>query len=318
LYALGVEQGVINERSIFHNTPETYRLASGKLWTPSNYNGKHDGKALSLADAVAASVNVVAVQVLNQLSPQELIRVSRSLGVRGHMAPNLTLALGSAEVTPLEVTNAIATFPSMGRFEQSVLIRTVRLPDGSNVDLEEIWRQIQCQSSKTPDCHRERVVFQERTAQTVVRLMKQVVVRGTARKLKALKRSAAGKTGTTNQGRTLWFMGYTPNYTVGVMVGNDDRRPIKKGTGGRFAAPIWLDFMSQFLKGRAPNDFGPWAASPPPTASQLGAPPKTLPPGARVHEVEAVPKDVDSSGAVQPEGEGGIKIAPPSDLDMDP
>ena len=94
---------------------------------------------------------------------------------------------------------------------------------------------------------------------------------------------AAGKTGTTNQGRTLWFMGYTPSYTAGVMVGNDDRRPIRKGTGGRFAAPIWLDFMSRFLRGRATHDFGPWAKTSPPTASQLGKPTTTLPPGVSTH-----------------------------------
>jgi penicillin-binding protein 1A len=318
LYAMAVDQGIINEQSIFYNTPETYRLPSGKRWTPSNYNGKHDGKALSLADAVAGSVNVVAVQVLSRLSPKELIQIARRLGISGHMEPNLTLALGSAEVTPLELTNAIATFPAMGRFEESVLIRNVRLPNGENVDVAAIWRQLRCRTQPMLSCTGAEDVFQLHTARTVIRVMKQVVQRGTGRKIRALKRPAAGKTGTTNQGRTLWFMGFTPDYTAGVMVANDDRRPIRKGTGGRFAAPIWLDFMKEFLRGRAVRDFGEWARVPPPTAADLSTGGVVLPSGAEVREVEVLPP-----GSPSPKPEGGSgprepdRIAPPPDLDLE-
>ncbi|MBR59390.1 MAG: hypothetical protein CMH54_15415 [Myxococcales bacterium] len=272
LYATAVEKKVVDENTLFFNTPETYRLPDGRLWSPSNYSGTYDGAALSLADAVAHSVNVVAVQVLSRFSVKDIITVARRLGLDGNMEPNLTLALGSAEVSPLGLTNAIATIPAGGLYQNTGFIRRIVWPDGTKTPGLEIrawWDHLQCTKTGRKDCPTTDQVFSQRTARTMTRLMAEVVQRGTARSIRKLGQPAAGKTGTTNRGRNLWFVGFTPRFSAGVLFAFDDRRGIKKGTGGRYAAPIWLDFSRQYLEGSDTLSFGPWMSPPPKRAKDL-------------------------------------------------
>ena len=307
VYSAALEEGLIHEKSLFSNTPETYRLPGGRRWTPSNYNGVHDGKLLSFGDAVANSVNVVAVQVLSQLKVSRVIELARRMGIQGPLASNLTLALGSAEVTPLELTNAMATLPAEGLYQDAIFIRRIRWPDGHQDDVESLWRQVDCDRSQKGQCEEEEQVLSEKTTRTMTRAMREVVRRGTARKLRKLKRVAAGKTGTTNGGRNLWFVGFTPEMTAGALVAYDDRRRIRKGTGGAFAAPIWLDFMQKALEGIPEEGFGAWL-TPLPTAESLI--PKVVVP----EPTEEKPSPEQTPYVQIPSGKG---LEAPPDLGLD-
>ncbi len=324
LYATAVEKKVVDENTLFYNTPETYRLPDGRLWSPSNYSGSYDGAPLSLADAVAHSVNVVAVQVLSRFNVQDIIATARRLGLDGNMEPNLTLALGSAEVSPLGLTNAIATIPADGLYQETGFIRRVVWPDGtetSGLKLRAWWRHLQCAKAKRKDCPSVDQVFSQQTARTMTRLLAEVVRRGTARSIRKLGQPAAGKTGTTNHGRNLWFVGFTPRYSAGVLFAFDDRRGIKKGTGGRYAAPIWLDFSRQYLDGSDKLSFGPWMSPRPKRANDLVT--AKAPITERLAPVVPVQLPVPNSTKEDPTPTPTPKtdepiIAPPPDLDLSP
>ncbi len=298
VYGTAIEAGLVDEETLFFNTPETYRLPGGKTWTPRNFSGNYDGKALSLADALAGSVNVVAVQVLSRVGVDAVMASARRMGFRGALARNYTLALGSAEVTPLELANSVATLADMGRWTEPIFVRSVHRGDGTAVDFRAALHEKLC-AEANPPCPEPGPVFREATVRTLWRLMREVVLRGTARSVRKLGRLAMGKTGTSNKGRNLWFAGFTPELAAAAFVGYDDRRPIHRGSGGKYAAPIWLDFMQHELEGRAPSIEPEWMQPRPPTAADLMAP-EGPPPGG----VE-VPSDLGSTQ----------RIAPPPDLE---
>ena len=291
VYAAGVETGSIKEDSLFFNTPETYRLPNGKSWVPRNFSGKYDGSRMSLADALSKSVNVVAVQVLSRAGLSAVIDLARRMGLRGSLVRNYTLALGSAEVSPLEITNAMATLPADGEFRHPRIIRKVFTVDGSEIDVDRMWLEKRCSGDLDVPCAEAGQAMRSETARTMVRLMREVVLRGTAKKIRKLGRMAAGKTGTTNKGRNLWFMGFTAQLVTGVFVGYDDRRPIDGGTGGKYAAPIWLDFMSAALEGYPDPGFGEWVE--PRALSAKDILPPTPPPEEAVVAEPLVEPEVD-------------------------
>jgi len=247
---------------------------------------------MSLADALAKSVNVVAVQVLSRAGLSAVIDLARKMGLRGRLERNYTLALGSAEVSPLEITNAMATLPADGEFRHPRIIRRVVTSDGAELDVDQMWLEKRCASTEGVPCAEPGFAMRPETARTMIRLMREVVLRGTARKVQKLGRMAAGKTGTTNKGRNLWFMGFTAQLVTGVFVGYDDRRPVKGGTGGKYAAPIWLDFMTAALEGHPDPGFGEWVLPRAPRAKDLvpppSAPPEVVDPGAVVSEEQPI------------------------------
>jgi penicillin-binding protein 1A len=155
------------------------------------------------------------------------------------MQPVPSLALGVASVTPMELTNAYATWAAGGRYAPPRLITRIVGPDGREVSL--------------PNAPAPRQVLTPAEAHLVTSMLTSVIEHGTGQRARALHRPVAGKTGTTNGARDAWFVGYTPDLVAGVWVGFDDRQPLGRGEeGARSALPIWLRFMREYVNVRRP------------------------------------------------------------------
>ncbi|MGF1511971.1 MAG: penicillin-binding protein 1A [Myxococcota bacterium] len=225
------------------DAPRVYRDPwTGKSWKPENYGGSFDGE-LSLRQALTLSKNLCSVELIDRVGVEPVVEMARRAGIQSALPRNLTLALGSGDVTPLEIVNAYTTFADQGRYAPPIFLRKVVSPAN-----EVLFEQQASPELRVPPG----VAYQ------VTSLMQSVVEDGTARAVRDLGRPVAGKTGTTNEARDAWFVGFTPDLVAGVWVGFDDNRPLGPGeTGGRAAIPIWLDFMRAALVGTTPREFVP-------------------------------------------------------------
>ncbi len=203
-------------------------------WAPENYDHKFWGPIL-LRNALVHSRNVVTVKLMDDIGVNYVVNYARRLGIQSPLWPNLTLALGASAVTLPEMMTAYSVFANHGERSKPYLIEKVTDRYG-NV-LEE--HQVQRESVMSPQ-----------TAYLMTNILQGVIEEGTGQFAKKLGRPAAGKTGTTNELKDAWFMGYTPSLLTGVWVGYDDnRKTLGDGeTGGHAACPIWLYFMEAFLK----------------------------------------------------------------------
>jgi penicillin-binding protein 1A len=207
--------------------------ANDFTWKPKNYGQKFYGPTL-LRQALTHSRNVVTIKLLKKIGIDYTIDYAKKLGIKSELAHNLSIALGSSGVSLLELVNAYSVFDNHGYLVEPAFI--TKIEDRSGNVLEEM----------SPS--RERVIDKS-TAYIMTSMLESVVKEGTGRRVKALNRPVAGKTGTTNNLQDAWFIGYTPRYITGVWVGNDDGASLGKGeTGSRAASPIWLGFMSDILK----------------------------------------------------------------------
>ncbi len=241
VYAAAMEKGLITPATVLMDTPEVYRAVASGTWKPRNYERKFVGP-VSVRHALAHSINTIAVKLASELGPARIIRVARELGITSELRPNLSLALGSSEVTPLELTNAYATLADHGRYVSPVFIRSVKGPDGAALD----W--------PAPE---QRQALPAAVAYVVTSLLQSVIESGTGRRALRLQRPLAGKTGTANQQRDGWFVGYAPDLACGVWVGFDDHARLGRGwaTGAGTALPIWLQFMERGLAERPRREF---------------------------------------------------------------
>jgi len=209
-------------------------------WKPKNYKEKFFGPTL-FRTALAKSRNVITVKILKKIGVYYAIQYAKKLGIESTLSPDLSLALGSSGVSLMELTRAYSVFANGGSLVSPIFIDKV--VDRSGQVLEEHEPQ-------------PAQVISPETAYIMTNLLQAVIQEGTGWRIKAMKRPAAGKTGTTNDLRDAWFMGYTPGLVTGVWVGYDDRRSMGKGeTGSRAASPIWLYFMSAVLEGKPIKDF---------------------------------------------------------------
>jgi penicillin-binding protein 1A len=198
---------------------------------------------MSLREALAYSRNAVTVSLVDHIGVERVINFARSLGIQSNLPENLSIALGSLSVSPLELTSAYSAFANGGQRVSPISIKYIT--DSSGRVLE----------SNSPIT--EPVVSAE-SAFLITTMLEDVINYGTGTAVKALGRPAAGKTGTTNDYKDAWFVGYTPELLAGVWVGYDDMKPLgNKETGGRAAAPIWLRFMSAALSGKDITAFEP-------------------------------------------------------------
>jgi penicillin-binding protein 1A len=235
VYGAALERNVSTPSTVWLDAPKPYRLADGKVWDPKNSDGKYLGP-LTMRRALAMSRNVIAVRLLEEVGIDQTQQFARSLGVTSPLVDNLTLGLGSSEMSVLELTNVYATLASQGRRGEPILI----------VSIHDAYGQLLYEAR--PEL--EETVRPE-VAWLTVELMTSVLQEGTASKVgKALGRAAAGKTGTTNEGRDAWFVGFTPQKVAGVWIGNDDNSSLgRRATGGELAAPVWGAYMKEIHKG---------------------------------------------------------------------
>ncbi len=216
---------ILDTAFVLENTTET--------WMPKNYDRTFHGSVL-VRRALARSMNLPTINIVRKIGVDRVIEYARKLGIESEMGPNLSLALGSTGVSLLELTNVYAVFANGGNRIAPVFVLRVEDRDGNVLE--------EAASTAEP-------VLSPDTAYLATSLLETVVNAGTATSIKALGRPVAGKTGTTNDLRDAWFMGFTRDFITGVWVGYDQERPLgKRETGGRAAAPIWLDFMTRAQK----------------------------------------------------------------------
>jgi penicillin-binding protein 1A len=242
LYAAAIASQKFTTVSVVNDAPEAVRDPyTGKTWKPHNYErGGYEGP-MTLRQAITKSKNTVSVRLIEALTPPAVIDFARRAGIRSLLPDNLTLALGTGEVSVLEIGNAYATLHSLGKYADPITL--IRVTDAKGTVLED-----------------HQAAFEERipppVAYVVTSLMRSVVEEGTAVAVKELNRPAVGKTGTASEFRDAWFSGYTTDLVATSWVGFDNHDSLGVGeTGGRAALPIWLAFMKGAHEGLPERDF---------------------------------------------------------------
>ena len=228
IYAKALEQGYSQDKLIL-DAPVAYQRGNSiKQWQPQNYSKDFKGE-ITLRTALSLSKNIPAVRLIEALGPATVIEFARRLGIRTPLRSNLSLALGTSEVTLLELTAAYAVFPNAGNHIKPYGVTAIA--DSSGHVLWKVARQTT-------------VAMQRADAAIVTDMLRGVVLEGTGRKARTLGRSVAGKTGTTNDYRDALFIGFSPTLAAGVWVGRDSGDSLGRGeTGARAALPIWIDFF---------------------------------------------------------------------------
>jgi penicillin-binding protein 1A len=235
VYTAAIDRGY-TPASILIDSPASFSAGAGQPpYSPKNYDRRFEGP-ITLRRAIEQSRNVPAVRVMEQLGPGQVISYARRFGFETPMPPYLSVALGSAEATLLEVTSAYSVFPNQGVRMRPYQILRIRDRDG-NV-LEE----------NRPEPHD---AIRADSAYVMTNLLRGVVQRGTGARAAALNWPLGGKTGTVDDYTDAWFVGFDPEITVGVWVGRDEKKPIgPKESGSQAALPIWIEFMKAHVEGR--------------------------------------------------------------------
>ncbi len=223
-YTTAIENGYAPSR-VYLDEP----IKAGE-WRPQNYDKKHHGY-MTLAQALAKSNNIVAVKVLQELSPKEVIHTAQKMGINAKLENNLSLTLGSSGVTLFDLTSAIGVLANGGVQLEPYAIEKILDREGNVV-----YEHYPMKSH----------VLDRETTDTMVAMMQGVVERGTGQGAN-IGRPVAGKTGTSDDNRDGWFIGFTPDIVTGVWVGNDDNSPAKGITGGGLPANIWTTFMRPYV-----------------------------------------------------------------------
>ncbi len=241
LYAAALAKGY-TPATLVYDAPVVYRSTDLREdWKPRNYSERFHG-ATTLREALVRSRNVVTVKVLKDIGVPYAVEFLKRMGLRARISPDLSLALGSPTLSPLDLAAVYTAFPGGGIRHDPVFLLRVEDREGN-----ELFR-----FDPGPG---ERVLPPD-IAYVVTDMMRGVVREGTGRRVRALGRPCAGKTGTTNEYRDAWFVGFTPDLVTVVWVGYDDGRSLgRRETGGRAAAPIWLDFMKQAVEDRPAGAF---------------------------------------------------------------
>ena len=240
VYLAALESGQTPASVVDDSTVEFPAGRNGKAWKPDNYDRKFRGP-ITYQQALEESVNVAAVKVLEKNGVRRTVDLARRLGVESPLGENLSIALGTSDLTLLEITSAYGALANQGSWVRPSAIRYVL--DSQRKLLEE----------NTPQA--KQVVSPE-LAYVMTSMLRGTIERGTGAAARALGRPAAAKTGTTNDYSNAWFIGYTPQLATGVWVGYDRPRSLGKDeTGSRVAVPIWTAFMQEALAGTPPEDF---------------------------------------------------------------
>jgi penicillin-binding protein 1A len=218
-------------------TPDTVREdapISVKGWSPENYSREYFGP-VTLTQALSLSLNTVAVRLGLEVGPKAVVAVAHRLGIASDLEPVPSIALGSSEVTPLEMVSAYAAFANGGVGVQPHVITRVRTAGGKQLYLRR-------------NANFGRVIDPQYVAM-MNGMLQETLLTGTARKAELPGWQAAGKTGTSQEWRDAWFVGYTSYLVAGVWLGNDDGSPTKKVSGGNLPVEIWSRFMKEAHQG---------------------------------------------------------------------
>ncbi|WP_208996665.1 penicillin-binding protein 1A [Stappia sp. 28M-7] len=261
LYAAALDNGY-TPSSVIMDAP--FEIAQGPglpMWRPQNYGGKYYGPS-TLRVGIELSRNVMTVRLAQDMGMPLVAEYAKRFGIYDAMTPVLSMSLGAGETTVMRMVTAYAMIANGGRQVHPTLIDRIQDRYGKTVYRHEERICETCATDHWADQpepelvdNREQVL-DPMTAYQITSMMEGVVQRGTATSVKVLGRPVAGKTGTTNDEKDAWFVGFTPDLTVGVFVGYDTPKPMGRGaTGGQVAAPIFIDFMQAALKDAPPVEF---------------------------------------------------------------
>jgi penicillin-binding protein 1A len=253
-------------------TPDTIREDKPialKGWKPENYTREYFGP-VTLTQALAMSLNTVSVRLTLEFGPTAVTRTAHRLGIASKLEANPSIALGTSEVSLMEMVTAFAPFANSGMAVTPHVVESVRLKDERKL----LYRRVPQSLGQ---------IIEPRYVGMMNAMMQETLLTGTARKAELAGRPAAGKTGTSQDFRDGWFVGYTANLVAGVWLGNDDSSPTRKMTGGGLPAEIWARFMKAAhrnmpiasLPGHSGGFFSP-------SPGTYASPPAQIPPPASV------------------------------------
>ncbi len=236
VYAHAIEKDFTQNMKIL-DAPVVFRGGKdGEDWRPENFSKDYQGE-ITLRKALALSKNIPAVRLIEMLGPSSVVQFGYKLGIESTLSPNLSLALGTSEVTLLELTSAYTVFPNRGKSIKPYGVMEVVDHNGRIV-----WRA-------KP---KKRLVMSRTGAAIMTDMLMGVVKEGTGKKASIIKRPVAGKTGTTDKCKDALFVGFSPSIATGVWVGQDKFVSLGKWeTGARAALPIWMEFMEKALADKA-------------------------------------------------------------------
>jgi penicillin-binding protein 1A len=309
VYATALENG-FTPASIVSAGPITLPGANGVPWSPENYERNFPGP-LIFRRGLELSLNTMTVRIAEQVGMPKIVANAVKFGEVDKMDPDLAMALGAGETTPFRETAAYAAFLNGGRRIRPHLIELVEDRDGKTLYPHD--RDCRgCGSDFSGDFAPEfppdgQQVVDPITAYQITTMLQGVVQHGTAIQARSLNWPVGGKTGTTNDFRSAWFVGFTPQIVVGTYVGFDDNRSLGHGeTGAVAAVPIFIEFMQEALKGMPKLDFTP----PPGTVfAQVGPNREAFQPGTEPHGYVG-PIGSGPGPAVTPLNPAGAPIAP--------
>ncbi len=237
VYARAIQSQRFTAASIVVDAPAVY-----EEWKPRNYEQWNYQGAVRLRQALARSINMVAIRVIEDVGVHDVAEFARQDGITTKLEEDMALALGASGVRPIELTNAYATFAAGGRWAPTRIVSKIVAPDGTRVQL--------------PPGEPARDVMTPSEAYVMTSMLRSVVTEGTGSPAQRLERAVVGKTGTSNEARDAWFVGYSPSVVAGVWVGFDDSRSLgKRETGTRTALPVWIDVMDAADRTPKETDF---------------------------------------------------------------
>ncbi len=249
VWAEAFESGRYKPEDKFLDSPVTYSIGAGRKWSPHNYGNKYYGE-VRLDFALWKSLNSVSIKLLKEIDIDRVLdALSKASGVSIERLPrNLSLALGTADISPVQMASAYAVFANGGRAVRPWWLRRIEDREGK------VLSEGDAPTTEGP------VVFSSTTARTMIETMRGVLgpegtAYASARRL-GFNVPAAGKTGTTNDYRDAWFAGVTPDLSAAVWIGHDDMRAMPPGkAGGSIAAPAWMSFVKELYLSRPTKEF---------------------------------------------------------------
>src|SRR5690606_23642398 len=260
LYAAALDNGY-TPASVVMDAPITIRIGN-QVWEPKNYGGGAAGPS-TLRAGIERSRNLMTVRLANDMGMNLVAEYAERFGVYDKMLPVLAMSLGSGETTVMRMVSAFAIMANGGKYIQPSLVDRIQDRYGKTVFRHD---QRGCEGCNAPEWNASlpepelvdnaEQILDPMTAYQITSMMEGVVRRGTATTLAELGHPIAGKTGTTNDERDAWFIGYTPDLDVGLYLGYDRPRPMGKGsTGSGLAVPIFKELMAEVLKDKRPVNF---------------------------------------------------------------
>ena len=287
VYLTAIEHGL---------TPDTLRQDAPldlKGWKPENYSREYFGP-VTLTQALSMSLNTVAVRVGLEVGPKNVVRTAHRLGISSRLDANPSIALGTSEVSMIELVGAYAPFANGGYAISPHVVTRIKTLDGKLL------------YARQPDQPNQ--VIEPRNVAMMNVMMQETLVSGTARKAEIPGWVAAGKTGTSQDFRDAWFVGYTANLVTGVWLGNDDNSPTKKATGGGLPVEVWTRFMRIAHQGVPPAPL-------PPTMQAVASNTLTQIASQISPSTQAAPPQTTTGAARTAPGRGSTRPEPAAGLD---